>query len=181
MKIYTKTGDTGETSLLGGNRVQKNCIEIEAIGEVDELNAYLGILIEEIDDNFKKERNKLIKIQHKLFVVGAELAALQTKLVKTPKITRANVTSLEKWIDSMQNELPKLTNFILPGGSEESALAFYARAICRRAERRVVELANNYHINPALQQYINRLSDLLFVLARRINRQSKVGDVKWQK
>ncbi len=181
-KIYTKTGDSGETSLLGGKRVKKSCLEMEAIGEVDELNAYLGILIEEIEDDMEDVKKNLTKIQHKLFVIGSELAAVQTKLIETPKITKDDVKNLEDWVDQMQSELPELTNFILPGGSEESALAYYARAICRRAERRVIGMKDNYdEINPALPQYLNRLSDLLFVLARWMNKQNKVEDVKWEK
>ena len=181
MKIYSKTGDKGQTSMLGGKRISKSCLEMDAIGEVDELNALLGVLVEEMEDDFKTEKKKLVIIQHKLFTIGSQLAALQTTLVKTPKITKANVKSLESWIDKMESDLPKLKNFIIPGGSEEASISFYARAICRRAERRIIELSETYKISEPLKQYINRLSDLLFVLGRWLNLKSEVEEVKWKK
>ena len=141
----------------------------------------LGVLVEEMDDEFKAEKKKLINIQHKLFTIGSQLAALQTTLVKTPKITKGNVTALEKWIDKMEGELPKLKNFIIPGGSEESSLSFYARAICRRAERRIIELSETYKVSEPVKQYINRLSDLLFVLGRWLNLKAEVDEVVWKK
>ena len=169
--------------MLGGKRISKSCLEMDAIGEVDELNALLGVLVEEIDDNTEgtEVKRKLINIQHKLFTIGSQLAALQTTLVKTPKITKANVKTLEKWIDKMESDLPKLKNFIIPGGSEESSLSFYARAICRRAERRIIELSEQYKVPDPMKQYINRLSDLLFVLGRWMNLKSEVDEVVWKK
>lgn len=166
MKIYTKTGDKGETSLLGGKRVLKSCLEMEAIGEVDELNAFLGILVEEIEEKFKIEAKKLKEVQKDLFVIGAELAAVQMENKTIKRLSNLKVKKLEKWIDKMEKDLPKLNNFISYEGSEEAVKSFYARAICRRAERVVTRLAENYKISSQTKQYLNRLSDLLFVLGR---------------
>jgi len=184
-KIYTKKGDQGVTSLLGGQRVLKSCLEMEAIGEIDELNALFGMLIEEVDEekfkrNGKEIKKKLEGIQKNLFVIGSNLAALQSPGIKTYTLTHLQTYKLEKWIDSMEKDLPKLNNFILPGGSEESALCFYIRAVCRRAERRVVDLSPRYEVKLEIKKYLNRLSDLLFVLGRWFNLKSKVKEVKWQ-
>ncbi|MBI5222678.1 MAG: cob(I)yrinic acid a,c-diamide adenosyltransferase [Candidatus Magasanikbacteria bacterium] len=177
-KIYTKTGDKGETSLLGGERVKKCCLEMEAVGEVDELNSLLGMLIEEVVENFPREAKRLLDIQRQLFVVGAQLAAVQMpKSNRKPfGFAQGRLTSLEKWIDAMEKDLPRLKNFILPGGCEEAALSFYVRAVCRRAERRVIELSEKYKIDPIVKQYLNRLSDLLFVLGRWFNKEAGNGD-----
>lgn len=182
MKIYTKTGDTGDTSLLGGKRVKKNCIEMEAIGEVDELNASIGVLISLLEGGaFESVRSHLVKIQHRLFTIGANLAAVQTDLVNVPQLKEDDVVGLEQWIDAMETELLELTQFILPGGSMVAAQSFYVRAICRRAERAVVELSQTASINSLLQKYLNRLSDALFVLGRWINAQHGVVEEKWEK
>ena len=182
-KIYTKTGDTGETSLLGGKRVKKNCLEIDVIGEVDETNALLGVLASEmLDEKFSDIRKKLIIVQHKLFVVGSNLAAVQMKLGEMPKLVKEDIINLENWIDEMQSSLDPLTQFILPGGHEASAHAFVARSVCRRAERRLIDLVDQYQdLDPILGQYLNRLSDVLFVLARWINSSSGYKDVTWEK
>ena len=180
-KIYTKTGDKGKTSLWGGKRVDKCCLEMEAIGEIDELNAFLGILIEEIEEDFKMERNKLLGIQNDLFVIGSNLAGLQTDLKNLPKLSSSKISKLEKWIDKIEEELPELKSFILPGGSEEAAMAFYARAICRRAERVVISLDQKYVVPVSIKKYLNRLSDLLFVLGRWFNLKNGVEEVKWKK
>lgn len=178
--IYTKTGDTGETSLLGGKRVGKNCIEIDAIGEVDELNSCVGVLIEKM--SFQEVKQKLSVIQHNLFTVGSMIAAVQTGLVKVPELTESSVSDLEQWIDTMTLELPALTHFILPGGGCSASYSFFVRAVCRRAERRVVELAKkNSVLNPSVLHYLNRLSDLLFVLARWLNMKEGVHEVEWRK
>lgn len=181
MKIYTKTGDTGQTSLLGGKRVDKNCIEMQAIGEVDELNSFLGIVISQLTDNFKNEKIYLQKIQNTLFDLGANLAAVQTKLIKIPKISKNDITSLEKQIDKLDNKLSKLTQFILPGGSVSASLSFQARAICRRAERVIVDLGKSNKINNDILKYINRLSDYLFTLARYLNKEEGVEETTWKK
>lgn len=180
MKIYTKTGDTGKTSLLGGKRVSKSCIEMDAIGEVDELNAFLGVLIEEIEEDFKQEKNKLMNVQNCLFVVGANLAAVQTKLKNIPKLKSSEITKLEKWIDKMEKELTPLKNFILPRGAEGAVYSFYARAICRRAERAMVGLSEIYEVDNNIKKYLNRLSDCLFVLGRWLNMKEKVEETVWK-
>ncbi|MBI4993295.1 MAG: cob(I)yrinic acid a,c-diamide adenosyltransferase [Candidatus Magasanikbacteria bacterium] len=171
-KIYTKTGDKGETSLLGGKRVRKCCLEMEAIGEVDELNSLLGMLVEEIIEDFLREAKRLLDIQRQLFVVGAHLAGAQMSKSSRPltNLPTYKLTHLKKWIDAMEKDLPRLKNFIIPGGCEEAALCFYIRAVCRRAERRVVGLSEKYAVDPIIKQYLNRLSDLLFVLGRWINK-----------
>ena len=179
MKIYTKTGDTGETSLLGGKRVKKNCIEMEAIGEVDELNSALGILF--VCAPGEEVKNRLKKIQNNLFVVGSQLAAVQTDLVTVPNLPETEVMELENWIDAMTADLPPLTQFILPGGTEAAAQSFMARAICRRAERQVVALAETYPDLTGVQKYLNRLSDALFVLARHLNVKAGEKEVFWEK
>ena len=178
MKIYTKTGDKGETSLLGGKRVFKSCLEMEAIGEVDELNSWLGVLIEEIEEKFKREAKKLKKIQKKLFIIGSGLAAVQMEKKVIKKLNNLEIKELEQWIDGMEKKLPKLKNFINYEGTEEAVKAFYARAICRRVERAVVRLLDS-QTSPCsllpregneIKKYLNRLSDLLFVLGRWFNR-----------
>lgn len=179
MKIYTKTGDTGETSLLGGKRVKKNCLEMEAIGEADELNSVLGILF--VVSSNEEIKNRLKKIQNNLFVVGSQLAAVQTDLVTVPNLPESEVTELESWIDAMSAELPELTQFILPGGTEAAAQSFIARAICRRAERQVIALAEIYPGLTLVQKYLNRLSDALFVLARYLNVKAGEKEIFWEK
>ena len=182
MKIYTKTGDTGDTSLLGGKRVQKSCIEIDAIGEVDELNSYIGVLISLLrDETFRGEREKLVRIQHHLFNVGGMVAAAQTDLIKVPVVTEAHIETMEAWIDEMTGALPALTQFILPGGNNAAAVCHHARAVCRRAERRVVELRAGVDLDEVAQQFLNRLSDVLFTLGRYINMKEKATEVTWQK
>lgn len=189
MKIYTKTGDAGETSLLGGKRVSKSCIEMGAIGEVDELNTHIGILISILERgaggqsaNGDEAVPSLYKIQHLLFNLGGMIAAVQTDLISVPTVTEAHVTELEQWIDEMERDLAPLTQFILPGGHPAAAQAFLARAICRRAERVVVTLRQRYEdLDSTIQQFLNRLSDALFVLGRFINKQYQIEDVSWKK
>ncbi len=182
MKIYTKTGDTGDTSLLGGKRVQKSCIEIDAIGEVDELNSYIGVLISLLSEElFRAEREKLVRIQHHLFNVGGMVAAAQTDLIKVPVVTNVHIKNMEAWIDEMTGVLPALTQFILPGGNNAAAVCHHARAVCRRAERRVVELRSGVDLDEVAQQFLNRLSDVLFTLGRYINMKEETAEVTWQK
>lgn len=182
-KIYTKTGDGGETSLFGGKRVKKSCLEVDALGEVDEANALLGVLVSELpEDTFVGVRERLMMVQHRLFVVGSNLAGVQMDLGTMPELQDADVKALEGWIDEMERELPPLTQFILPGGHEAAAHAFVARAVCRRAERRLVGVSQIYpKLSPLLKQYLNRLSDYLFVLARWINVKNGYPDVHWKK
>lgn len=177
MKIYTKTGDAGETSLIGGVRVKKHCIEIDAIGDVDELNAAVGMLAAQISG-----ASELTRVQHRLFTLGSNIADVQMKLGSVPKLFAADVQALEAWIDTMEADLPKLQQFILPGGHPVAAQAFFARAVCRRAERRVVELRERHpDLDPLIVQYLNRLSDALFVLGRWVNKAEGVADVAWEK
>lgn len=180
MKIYTKTGDAGETGLLGGKRVRKDTAEIAAIGTVDELNSALGVLVASVEGD-EKLVGALRKIQHSLFVVGGQLAAVQTKLVSVPELSEAIVTELENWIDELTVDLPELTQFILPGGTAAAAQAFWVRAICRRAEREVVSLTGLYPNLLVAQRYLNRLSDAFFVFARWLNVRAGQPEIFWEK
>jgi len=178
MKIYTKTGDNGETSLFGGKRVSKDNVRIEAYGTVDELNALIGVAISETTD--KSAEEVLRKIQNDLFVLGGDLAApVNGNKSKIPRTTDEMVKNLENKIDTYENKIPELKNFILPGGSKVSALLHLSRTVCRRAERRVINLSNVEQINFEVVKYLNRLSDLLFVLARFENSVNDVPDDKW--
>jgi len=181
MKIYTKTGDKGETALLGGKRVSKDCVEMQAIGEVDELNAILGVVVSMMSDSLQQHKNTLIRAQHKLFTVGSNLAAVQTELIQVPRLVPEDIEMLESWIDDMNADIEPLAQFILPGGHQLASYCFYARAICRRAERQMVGLGHHYELDPYLGQFVNRLSDALFVLGRYINMRAGVDDVAWQK
>lgn len=180
MKIYTKTGDKGETSLLGGVRVKKHCLEIDAIGDVDELNTVIGILISLLENTAVREHLRVV--QHRLFTIGSNIADVEMQLGKVPKLVENDVATIEKWIDGMEAVLPSLQQFILPGGHTSAAQAFFARAVCRRAERRVVELSGRHpDLDLLIQQYLNRLSDALFVLGRWVNYSSRIPDVLWEK
>lgn len=183
MKIYTKTGDAGETGLLGGGRVPKDDPRVAACGDVDELNAAVGLAASLEPAGL--ELDLLQTIQRHLFTIGAELAL--AKALPGPRIGAGDVTTLERAIDGWEERLEPLQNFILPGGGglPKSAALHLARAICRRAERQVVRLARtgarspSPAVAPAVVQYLNRLSDLLFVLARAANAQAGRSDVKW--
>lgn len=177
VKIYTKTGDSGTTSLFGGKRVEKNSLRIEAYGCVDELNSVIGIVV--ASNPSIDGLQKLIRIQSELFVLGTDLASPQGVKVKIPRITKTYAKRLEKEIDAMERRLPKLKNFILPGGSKVGAQLHLARTVARRAERRIVELSNAGKINQNSLIYINRLSDWLFVLARYVNSLEKVKEIPW--
>ena len=181
MKIYTKTGDSGETSLFGGERVAKDSPRIEAYGTVDELNAFIGLAITEVKDPGVKKL--LVKIQNQLFVVGGDLATPENEKNGKSKIQR--VTSefyieAEIAVDNFEVKLEELKNFIVPGGSKPAALLHVCRTICRRAERRVVELKRTVNSVENIIIYLNRLSDLFFVLARYENLVSGIPDTKWK-
>ena len=172
-KIYTRTGDGGTTGLSDGSRVKKDAARIEVIGAVDELNSALGVLLaEELPDAV---RACLIDAQHDLFDLGGELSKPGHTL-----ISRAHVTRIEALLDRFNAGLPPLKDFILPGGTRAGALAHVARTVCRRAERRLVALSRKEKTAPVMTAYLNRLSDLLFVLARVLNRHAGRGDVLWQ-
>jgi cob(I)alamin adenosyltransferase len=179
MKIYTKTGDKGETGLFGGERVPKDTPRIEAYGAVDELNSLLGI-IRALRPNKRIDRI-LHGIQNDLFVAGADLATRKTsKRSLIPHVGLSQITFLENAIDALQSSLPPLKTFILPGGTAAASHLHYARTVCRRAERSAVRLSRSEDINENIVIYLNRLSDLLFVLARYANRSGKKKETKWE-
>ena len=178
MKIYTKRGDSGETSLFGGQRVQKNSLRIEAYGTVDELNSVVGQV------RSGEPANTIIpilkEIQNQLFVLGADLATPLNSKNKIDRISESDTTLLEEHIDQLDEDIPALKHFILPGGTPAAATLHVARTICRRAERRCVELFNKDEITPHVPTYLNRLSDLLFVLARYENHQCGISEEAWK-
>ena len=179
MKIYTKFGDSGETALYGGTRLGKDTQRIEAIGTVDELNAYIGYAQTLIDDVDLSEL--MARIQNHLFDVGADLAtpAAHTKAAEF-RIPADFTTEMETAIDTLSTELPPLTNFILPGGCPAGAILHVARVVCRRSERCVVRLAREEDVNPEIIRSLNRLSDLLFVLARTVNCRTQSPEPIWE-
>jgi cob(I)alamin adenosyltransferase len=179
MKIYTKTGDRGDTSLFGGQRVPKDALRIEAYGTVDELNSVLGVVRAECQD--PEVDGILGSIQERLFEIGADLAtprSIERKVVR--RIEEKDSVPLEKVIDSLDSQLKPLKTFILPGGARVAAQLHHARTVCRRAERVVVRLSRNEEIGEAIPMYLNRLSDMLFVLARYVNHRSGVVETRWK-
>jgi len=180
LRIYTRTGDRGETSLFGGKRVPKDDLRIEACGAVDELNSVIGII-----RSAKVSRSLdpiLQRIQKELFILGSDLAtpiSSSRRSAQVSRITEGHVAAAEAIIDQIQPNLPTLRRFVLPGGSQVSSYLHYARAVCRRVERRVVRLARTENVNPLAISYLNRLSDLLFILARLENKQAGVRDTQW--
>lgn len=183
MKIYTRTGDGGDTGLFGGGRVPKGHLRVEAYGTVDELNASLGISHEAVKD--PEIRQRLGKIQQDLFVLGASLATPGaedgTARPSTPDLPLPRIGKMEAWIDEATDETPELRAFILPGGSRGAAAIHLARTVCRRAERAVVRLSVAEGVEEGVVMYLNRLSDLLFALARLENHRQGAGDVPWKK
>ena len=180
-KVYTKTGDDGTTGLVGGNRVKKYDARLEAYGTIDELNASIGVLRSfDLSDNVSE---LLIQIQNKLFNIGSLLASDEKGEAFTAdlKITNKNILILENAIDEFEEHLPKLKGFVLPGGELSVAQCHVARTICRRAERRIVEFAERYHVNTETIKYINRLSDFLFVLARKLAFDKNFEELNWSK
>lgn len=185
MKIYTKTGDRGTTSLFGGTRVPKDYIRIESYGTVDELNSHIGLIRDqEMNPHYK---NILVEIQDRLFTVGAILATPPEKEVKKNGelrlqklgIVEKDIELLEKEIDTMEENLPKMTHFVLPGGHTTVSYCHIARCVCRRAERMVVHLDQSEPVPEIVIMYLNRLSDYLFVLARKLSNNLKAEEVKW--
>jgi cob(I)alamin adenosyltransferase len=174
MAIYTRLGDSGDTVTLSGEKVRKDDERIEAQGQLDELNALLGLVISFSRE--KKTKDVLGKIQKELFILGAELSMEK----RTKKITLKHVESLEDQIDEFHKDLPELANFIIPGGCKSASLLHYARTICRRCERRLSPLADPDDIGETTLIYLNRLGDLLFTMARRANRRKRVEEVIWK-
>ncbi len=180
MKIYTRTGDLGETSLLGAGRVRKHVARVEAYGVVDELNACLGVVCAALTDSGLLDL--LASIQRDLFAVGTQLADVRKdkgKDMEKAALPPQRVTDLERAIDRFEEELPPLKRFILPGGCETGARMHLARTVCRRAERRIAALAAQEEIPAVILSYVNRLSDLLFVLARLVNHRAGAGEIAW--
>ncbi|MFZ1082198.1 MAG: cob(I)yrinic acid a,c-diamide adenosyltransferase [Candidatus Kryptoniota bacterium] len=176
MKIYTKTGDKGETSLFGGKRISKNDRRIETYGTVDELNSVIGVARSFIENT--RINDMLEKIQDQLFVLGADLATPpDVKSKSTKRISAQDCASVEKIIDEIDEQLPPLKSFILPGGSKGAATLHHARTVCRRAERQVISMRKETSDHTII--FLNRLSDLLFVLARYANKLSGVADTPW--
>ncbi len=186
MKIYTKTGDLGDTSLFSGKRVRKNNIRIDSYGTVDELNSYLGMIHDQVKD--EKVRGDLIRIQSKLFTLGAMLATPEDPNTEKKKKSRLqidlisdeDIRFLEGEMDRMNEVLPEMTYFILPGGHPAVSFCHIARCVCRRAERKTVELHDMEAINERILIYLNRLSDYLFVLARKLSKDLGVSEIPWK-
>ena len=180
MKIYTKTGDKGTTALYGGERVSKDSLRVECYGTVDELNSILGLANVEISDSSVKKL--LVLIQNKLFTMGGELATPSNKNeLNNIRLEAEDIVVLESSIDKYESNLEPLKQFVLPGGSKGAALLHFARSVCRRTERLVTSLSKNEKISKLILIYLNRLSDLLFVLARFENNVNQIPDIPWQK
>lgn len=179
--IYTKTGDKGTTSLVGGKRVSKTHARLEAYGTVDELNAHLGLLLTYLNE--EADYKRVLRIQNKLFSVGSYLATDQdtTDLRPASVLLPADVEELENAIDCMEELLQPLCSFVLPGGARGAAVCHICRTVCRRAERRILVLGDELEIDPNVTTYINRLSDYLFVLSRRINLCENREEIFWNK
>ena len=185
MKIYTKTGDKGTTALFGGTRVPKHHIRIESYGTIDELNSHIGLIRDQAIDPIHKK--VLMEIQDRLFTVGAILATDPEKAtlkngkdrLNIPKISESDIKLLEDNMDNMNAALPPMTNFVLPGGHQTVSLCHIARTVCRRAERLASHLNDMEPFQPETLMYINRLSDYLFVLARKLSHELQAEEIKW--
>jgi cob(I)alamin adenosyltransferase len=179
MKIYTKKGDTGTTGLIGGTRISKHAIRIDAYGTVDELNSSIGVVMDhDITENHKTQ---LREIQDRLFTIGSSLAADPDKSnMKLPDLFEEDVKQLELWMDEMDNDLPEMRFFILPGGHLAISFCHVARCVCRRAERIISELSEREFVAPLVLSYMNRLSDYLFVLSRKISQDLKIEEKPWR-
>lgn len=179
--IYTKTGDKGTTSLVGGTRVPKTHIRLEAYGTIDELNSHLGLLQTYLTDEADKQL--ISRVQNKLFSVGSYLATDQqkTELRMESRIEGYDIELLEQAIDAIDNALPPLNAFILPGGARGAAICHICRTVCRRAERRILVLAEECEIDAHVTAFVNRLSDYLFILARKLNQLTKTDEIFWDK
>jgi len=178
MKIYTRTGDSGETSLLGGTRVKKSQMRIHAYGTVDELNSYIGLVA---DQEVNQTRSGIFnEIQDCLFTIGSLLAVEKGTRINLPKIEEEDINKLESLIDEMDSELPEMKNFVLPGGHISVSHTHVCRSICRRAERWVTALNEQDTVDPLIVKYLNRLSDFLFILSRKIAQELRVEEKPWK-
>lgn len=177
--VYTKTGDSGKTSLVGGTRVPKTHVRLEAYGTVDELNSHLGLLLTYLTD--ERDRSFTLWIQHLLFSIGSHLATDQEKMALKGAsiITAEHVHRVEEEIDYIDNTLPSLKAFVIPGGSRGASVCHVCRTVCRRAERRILALAENHIVSNEVIMYINRVSDYLFVLSRKINISAEKDEIFW--
>jgi cob(I)alamin adenosyltransferase len=180
MKIYTKTGDKGTTALVGGRRVSKGDLKIESYGTVDELNSWIGLVR---DQPVNENRRELLKeIQDRLFTIGADLASEPEQVRKKPipGLVEEDITLLENEMDKMDTELTPLRAFVLPGGNQSVSFAHLARTVCRRAERLVIRLSEEEEVNPMVIKYLNRLSDYLFVLSRKMTQEMGSEEITWK-
>ncbi len=176
-KIYTKTGDAGETSLFGGKRLPKNDDRIDAYGTIDELNSFIGWLRDSVE---KEElKNNLKEIQDRLFTIGSNLASDPSKNMITPDVIEADVEFLEQQIDAMEEQLTPLKHFVLPGGHSSVSICHVCRTVCRRAERCIISLSQSEKVEEIIIRYVNRLSDYFFVLGRKISQDVGAEEVKW--
>ncbi len=179
MKIYTKTGDTGTTALFGGKRVSKADLRIETYGTVDELNAWMGLLRDQ--EVNQKRKDILVEIQDRLFTIGSMLATEPgNTIVKIPALNQEDSVRLEKEIDVMEAQLPPMRSFVLPGGHSAVSFCHIARTVCRRAERLVIALDTTEKVDPLVIQYLNRLSDYLFMLSRKMTAELKAEETPWK-
>lgn len=179
MKIYTKKGDTGHTGILGGTRLPKHHIRIEAYGTVDELNSHIGLLRDQLAN--QAQIDELIKIQEELFTIGSQLASDPIKnKMELPMISVSDIEYLEKRMDEMDEKLPEMRSFVLPGGHVAVSTAHICRCVCRRAERLCVALKENEEVNDLILQYLNRLSDYFFVLSRQLTVDFNVKEIPWK-
>ena len=179
--IYTRSGDKGKTSLVGGTRVSKTHVRLEAYGTVDELNSHLGLLYTYLTE--EEDRNLILWVQHKLFSVGSYLATdqLNVALRVESQIADEDVCRLEKTIDEADAQLPPLKAFVIPGGSRGSSVCQVCRTVCRRAERRILAMAEEHEVTENVSAFVNRLSDYLFVLARKMNLLAENDEIYWDK
>ena len=180
MKIYTKKGDYGETSLFDGSKISKADVRLEAIGTVDELNAHIGMLRDQISQSNIDFSSQLIELQKQLFIIGSHLAASNIEVKKKlPKLKESYIQDMEQIIDRMDSELPKMNHFILPGGHVILSQCHISRTVCRRAERDSIKLMETFTCDPFIPKYLNRLSDLLFILCRYLSLKLNISETKW--
>lgn len=181
MKIYTKYGDSGKTNLIGKNNIYKSNKIVDCYGAVDELNSILGLLVVELDN--KQIKKNILQVQNNLFIIGSYFADATKKIIKNTELKNLQISTkkLEILIDKMERQLPPLTNFILPGGTKQAATAHIARTTTRRVERKIVSINKTQKVSRYILQYINRLSDYFFVLARYLNKTSNKKDIIWKR